>query len=387
MAVTTREPVEGLRIGAAARAQDTAAADNVTPPVRWWAALGALAIVFIAYVLIKWVTGPYFKHVPQGPTQTPTWMHVELVAWQALSIPAALGLLYWFVVRPWRRDRHVGVDGILLIGFSLMWFQDPLSSAANHWFVYNTSMVNMGSWANSVPWFAAFGKPGAMTSEPILFTPAAYVYIMLIGAAIGCASMRLAKRRWPSISTGALVAWCFASMCVFDIVLEGIIWLPLGVFEYPSGHWALFPSTYHKYPLQETFTIASVFTALACLRFFTDDKGRMWFERGIDRVRGGAGRKLALRGLAAIGVAQVVMFLGYNVPNTFLGLKPTAWPKAVQERSYFTNFLCGAGTNRPCPGSSVPTIRNGGAYISPAGKVVIPKGKTIPATVPFIKHG
>ena len=105
------------------------------------------------------------------------------------------------------------------------------------------------------------------------------------------------------------------------------------MFEYPGGHWSLFPSTYHKYPLQETFTIASVFTALACLRFFTDDKGRMWIERGIDRVKGGAGKKLALRGLAAIGMAQIVMFLGYNVPNTFLGAKVTAWPKDLQQRS------------------------------------------------------
>src|SRR3984957_12477043 len=239
MAVSITEPVSATRVGGAARPTDVAAADNAPPPVRWWAAVGVVGIVFIAYVLIRWITGSYFKSVPQGPTQLPTWMHIELVAWQVASWPAALGLLYWFVVRPWRRDRQVGVDGILLIGFSLMWFQDPLSSAVNHWFVYNTAMVNMGSWANSVPWFAAFGKPGAMTSEPLLFTPAAYIYIMLIGAAIGSASMRFARRRWPSISTGALVAWCFVSMALFDVVLEGIIWLPLGVFEYPGGHWSL----------------------------------------------------------------------------------------------------------------------------------------------------
>jgi hypothetical protein len=386
MAVSITEPVAGARATATTRPTDVAV-DNVTPPVRWWAALGVAAIVFIAYVLISWVTGPYWKHVPQGPTQTPTWMHVELIAWQVLSWPAALGLLYWFVVRPWRRDRHVGVDGILLIGFSLMWFQDPLSSAVNHWFVYNTAMVNMGSWANSVPWFAAFGHGGAMTSEPLLFTPAAYIYIMLIAAACGCAWMRFVKRRYPGISTGALVASTYAAMCIFDVVLEGIIWLPLGVFEYPGGHWSLFPSTYHKYPLQEMFTIASVFTALSCLRFFTDDKGRMWIERGIDKVKGGAGKKLLLRGLAAIGVAQIVMFLGYNVPNTFLASKVTAWPKAVQERSYFTNFICGAQTNRPCPGPDTPTIRTGSPYIGLDGRVVVPNGSALPRTVPFVKHG
>jgi len=389
MAVTIDERIAdpGTSGGAAtARPQDNTV-DNVTPPVKWWAAVGAVMTVFIAYCLIRWVTGPYFKSVPQGPTQVPTWMHIELTAWQIASIPAALGLLFWFVVRPWRRDRRVGVDGILVLGFALMWFQDPLSSAVNHWFVYNTSMLNMGSWTSSVPFFSSFGKPGAMTSEPIVFTEGAYVYAMLIAAAFGCLSMRFAKRRFPSISTGALVVWCYLTMCVYDILLEGIIWLPLGIYEYPGGHWKLFSSTYHPYPLNEMFTIASVFTAISCLRFFTNDKGQMWIERGIDKVKGGAGKKLALRGLAAVGAMQVIMFLGYNVPNGILSSNVQAWPKAVQERSYFTDFLCGDGTPRLCPSPSLATTRDGVAYIGPDGKVIIPKGVILPKVVPFLKHG
>jgi hypothetical protein len=380
-ATTFDEP----RARAAARPTDVPVDDTTTPAVKWWATLGVVVVLFVAYVLIKWATGPYFKNVPAGPTHVPTWMHVELTAWQIVSIPAALFLLYRFVVRPWIRERSVGVDGILLIGFAVMWFQDPLSSSGNHWFVYNTSMVNFGSWANSVPGFAGWGHPGAMTSEPILFTPAAYVYIMFIGAAVGCASMRWAKNRWPRITTAGLVAWCFGTMCLFDIVLEGIIWLPLGVFEYPGGHWSLFPSTYHKYPLNEMLTIGTVFTAISCLRFFTNDKGQMWIERGIDKVRGGAGKKLALRGLAAIGAIQLIMFLGYNVPNTAIGFNSTAWPTDLQKRSYFTNGICGAGTNRLCPGPDVANMRNGAAYIGANGTVVVPAGKTLPKIVPFAK--
>jgi Spirocyclase AveC-like len=373
------------RVQAAARPTDTPVSDTNTPAVKWWATLGVVVVAFAAYVLIKWVTGPYFKHVAPGPTHVPTWMHIELTAWQIVSWPAALFLLFWFVVRPWVRERRVGVDGILLIGFALMWFQDPLSSAGNHWFVYNASMVNFGSWANSVPGFVGWGQPGHMTSEPILFTPAAYIYIMLIAAAAGCASMRWARRRWPRITTAGLVAWCYVTMCVFDLVLEGLIWLPLGVFEYPGGHWSLFPSTYHKYPLNEMLTIGLVFTAISCLRFFLNDKGQMWIERGVDKVRGGAGRKVVFRGLAAIGAIQLIMFLGYNVPNTAFGFNSTTWPKALQERSYFTNGICGAGTNRFCPGPQVANMRVGAAYIGADGKVVVPKGKTLPTIVPFIK--
>jgi hypothetical protein len=208
---------------------------------------------------------------------------------------------------------------------------------------------------------------------------------MMIAAGAGCWSMRWAKRRWPRITTGGLVAWCFVSMCVFDIVLEGLIWLPLGVFEYPGGHWSLFPSTYHKYPLNEMFTIGAVFTAISCLRFFTNDKGQMWVERGVDKVSGSSGKKLAIRALAVVAVIQVIMFLGYNVPNTAIGFNSTAWPKDLQKRSYFTNGICGAGTNRLCPGPDVANMRNGAAYIGADGTVVIPKGKTLPQIVPFAK--
>jgi hypothetical protein len=133
------------------------------------------------------------------------------------------------------------------------------------------------------------------------------------------------------------------------------------------------------------FTIASVFTAISCLRYFTNDKGQMWVERGIDQVRGSNGKKVGLRALATIAVIQVIMFLGYNVPNTAIGLNSTAWPTDLQKRSYFTNGICGAGTNRLCPGPDVANMRNGGAYIGADGKVVIPKGKSLPKIVPFAK--
>ena len=199
-----------------------------------------------------------------------------------------LGFWYWFIIRPWRREGNVGADGILVIGFS-MWFQDPLSSSVNHWFVYNTEMVNFGSWLNSTPGVTANGEPGAMSSEPILFTPAAYTLAMGVAMLLGSWVMRKSKQLWPNLTSFWLVAVCFGAMCLFDVLLEGIIWLPMGVFEYPGGHWALFPDTYHKYPLNETFTIGSVFTALAAMRYFTNDKGQMVIERGYDQLRGSDG--------------------------------------------------------------------------------------------------
>ena len=128
--------------------------------MKWWALLGGVMVVFIAFVLIRWITGPYFKSVPEGPTRLPGWMHIELLGWEILTIPIALSIIGWFVIRPLRRDGVLNANGVMVTGFALMWFQDPLSSGVNHWFVYNTFMVNKGSWANSVPGFAGWGSRG-----------------------------------------------------------------------------------------------------------------------------------------------------------------------------------------------------------------------------------
>jgi len=386
MAVTRGEPLRWTGATDAGRQTDIAE-ENVTPAVKWWAVLGGVMVVFITVVLIRWITGPYFKSVPQGPTKLPTWMHVELLGWEVMTIPVALAIFGWFVIRPLRRDGRLSIDGVLVCGFALMWFQDPLSSGVNHWFVYNTFLLNMGSWTNSVPGFAGWGTPGHMSSEPLLFTPAAYVLAMGVACTLGTFALRRIKSRFPRITTMGLVAACYVSMCVFDIVLEGIIWLPLGLFEYPGGHLQIFSNTYHPYPLEETFTIASVFTAISCLRYFVNDKGQMFIERGVEKVKGSNAKRNWLRVLAAIGAMQLIMFLGYNVTNGIMAANVHTWPKAVQQRSYFTNGLCGDGTNRYCPGPATSTMRVGAGYMNTAGGVTYPKGVEPPKVYKFLKGG
>jgi hypothetical protein len=79
--------------------------------VKWWAALGTAVLLAQAAILIDWIAGPYFHHVGSGPTPVPSWMKVGLVAWQVILPSAALGVIYAFVIRPWRRERRLGVDG------------------------------------------------------------------------------------------------------------------------------------------------------------------------------------------------------------------------------------------------------------------------------------
>jgi hypothetical protein len=356
-----------------------------TKPIVIWATLGALMLAFEAFVIIRWVTGPYFTRVEPGPSQPPSWMKIELILWQTLSIPAGVALIYWFIVRPWRREGRVGIDGILVAAFSTVVFQDPLSSYGGHWFAYNTWMFNRGSWVNSVPGWNSYGKPGAMLTEPILFTWAAYIYIFVIAMVVGSAFMRTMRKHFPTIGNVPLMASCYGVMIIFDIILEGVIWMPLGIFHYAGGRGlGLFPNSYFKWPLHEGLTIGLVFTAVACLRFFVNDRGQSAVERGIDEIQGGKAKKFAIRVLAMTFIVQGLMFIGYNVPNFWIGTHSAQWPKDVQERSYFLSGLCGEGTDRACPGPGVPFDRPGAGHVDLNGHYV-PGDVAVPPVVPFKK--
>lgn len=359
-------------------------------PVKWWAGVGGFTFAFIAFVLVRWVTGPYFERVPTGPTPVPTYMKVAITFFQVASIPVGLALLWWFAVRPIIRERRLPLDGMLVIAFSTLWFQDPLSAYGGHWFTYNSWAVNFGSWVNSVPGWLSFGEPGAMLVEPILIMPGLYVYVFVITMTLGSWVMRRASARWPSMGRVGLIACCYGAMVLFDIVLEGIIFMPLGVWEYPGGHLNIFPETYHAYPLSEIITVSSTFTLVACLRYFRNDRGETLAERGSADLRMGVVRSTVMRTFAVLGAVHLALFVTYNVPNYWVGTHSREWTQDLVERSYLTDGLCGAGTDRACPGPGVPLSRNdnsgrgnGSAYFTPDGVGVVPEGNRMPTQHPF----
>src|SRR5262245_23399723 len=80
-------------------------------PVQWWAGFGAVTFAFVAYLMTKWVTGPNFQRVPVGPSDPPTAMKVVLNAGQILLSITAVIVVYWFLIRPWRRGGVLTTDG------------------------------------------------------------------------------------------------------------------------------------------------------------------------------------------------------------------------------------------------------------------------------------
>jgi hypothetical protein len=197
--------------------------------------------------------------------------------------------------------------------------------------------------------------------------------------------MRRAKARWPHFGTLQLLGCCFAFMVVLDLVLEVVIWMPLGAYQYPgASHLTIFGGTYHQFPIWEAPMFGAFLTGVAALRYFRNDKGETFAERGLHKLRISNGRKTALRFLALLAAGQAMFFLIYNLPVSIIAAHETTWPADITKRSYLTDGICGAGTNRACPGPSIPIENNDKSfYLSPTGKLIAPPGAQLPPLVPF----
>lgn len=367
-------------------ATTTLTAPEVRPasPVRIWAFVGAVIVAFELYIWGDWITGPFFKTVPSGPTSPPGWMKASCLAFQILG-PIGIVALFWRVlVRPWRRGGRVTFDGLLITALFFVSCQDPLSSYFENWYTYNSYMLNFGAWNASFPGWMSFAKPGAMASEPILFTIPAYIYYLFGLSVVGCFLMRTMRDRAPRTGLLGQVGACWLGIGLIAVVVEGLIWFPLGILTYPGGVGPkLFPSTYHTFPLHEGVFIGAIGTGLALLRFHVNDRGETVVERGVGGLGLSEGKATILRFLAVAGIANLLFFGLYNVPTGIVVAHGSAWPADHQKRSYLTNRICGAGTDRLCPDGTLPLRRGDGAYIDRSGKAVLPPGYRLPAQVPF----
>ncbi|CAM2746790.1 spirocyclase AveC family protein [Skermania piniformis] len=353
--------------------------------VRVWAVVGAAVLLLELYVWTRWVTGPYFERVPTGPSEPPLYMKIPLIA-NAVVVCVGLPIaIWWFLIRPWVRERRITLDGMLLLSMGLMSFQDPILNYFNTWCTYNSWLFNRGAWTPYIPGWVSPDKPGAMVPEPVLTNLPGYTAGVLVITILGCWVMRKIKSRWPSLSNLRLIMITFAIVFVFDFVMEALILLPMGLYTYPGAIQAVSfnAGTYYQWPIYEGVLWGGVQTALCSLRFFTDDRGRTVVERGLDSVRGGFATQQFTRFLAIFGAVSACFFLLYNVPVQWFAMHADPWPADVMERSYFVNGICGEGTDVPCPDPNLPMPSRESGYIDLNGKLIMPDGAQVPDAVPL----
>lgn len=358
-----------------------ASAAGRKPPVKAWALVGLAFLTLYGYIVAKWLTGPHTQRVDAGPSEVPGWMKTAYDIYLPLGIVAMVGVLYWFIVRPWIRERRVTTNGLMVIVFVISVIQDPWLNYYVPVATYNTHLWNAGSWVNDVPGWQSYGTAGHQMTEPLLFSVPMYVYALLPLALLGTWIMRRAKARCPNIGTLGLLAVCFAALGTIGMVLE-IAFLQLGFYGYRSAtpELTLFHGHFYQYPVYEMPFLGAWLTSFSALLYFKNDKGQTLVERGVDQLRASAAQKVALRFLALTGAMSVIFLVTYNVPWQFFALKNEAWPADVQNRSYLTSGMCGPGTDRACPGPDLPIALQDSAHFDPQGRIVVPSGVAAPGS-------
>jgi hypothetical protein len=355
---------------AAPRVVQTETTARTTPTVKVWATIGALAVAFDLFFLIKWVTGPRFERVQPGVDSPPDAMHAGFIAAQ-IVLPLAMLWCFWhFLIRPWVRERRIPLDGMLCVAFLLVSPWDPLSNYGQVWFTYNSDLFNMGSIVGELPGILGRHEAGAGEAWSILAIMPIYVAVFIGLSILICRWMTAVKRRHPDFGWIRMILVCLTITIVADIVIEGLILTRTGFYAFSGGHFLINAGHFYQFPVHEAIFGGAVFASFVCLRYFRNDKGETIVERGIDSVDVSAGRKTGLRMLAVIGAVHLGFLFCYHVPTGLFGVNSTAWPQDVVERSYFTNNVCGPKVDRACPGPATPIAGRGMPYLDFEGNLV-----------------
>ena len=334
-------------------------------PIVGWAVFGAVCIATMWFSIIRWIEwGP--RNVPAGPTPVPTWMHWVVHIWEVVGLVVMVVVLYYVLVRPWRRDGMISLDGLfcLVLLFTVYW-QDMGPNFFQVWVSYNAVMVNVGSWYNFIPFWQS--PQGSFAAAPILWDIPIYVYCMLGMMVVGCRVAARAQARWPALGAMGTLGVLYLFFLVFNTVAE-VIWLRTGIYFYPgvikSMTW--FHGEYYQYPYYESFVAAMWWTGMTAIRYFRNDLGQTLAERGLERLNVRHRQKSWIRFLALAGIMNAVFF-SYNIPAAILGMYADSWPQSVTGRSWMTDGMCGPGTPYACPAPGVPISKPSSGHLTPDG--------------------
>jgi hypothetical protein len=258
--------------------------------VLYWASFGVASTALLTYVFASWILSDDFRPTPPGPDQLTDLERVGMWVLQTLFPVMALTVTA-AIVRRCVRERRFAWDAKLLIGCVLMFWLDPVPNLLQPQVLFNSHYVNYGSWVSRIPgWISPRGH---------------------------------------NLPNGWL-AW---NGTIHSLSIDG--------------------GDRMQMPLTECWLVGAWLTMLSALRYFRDEDGVSVVERGLDRVRAGAGVKQVLSLFAIIGFAQL-SFMAYNVFTVPLALYDDATPTGYP--SYIYNQMCGPGTPYPCTGPGAPIL-------------------------------
>lgn len=313
-----------------------------SPRVVWLARLGALFLVLELYVLGRWVFSDQFTRARPGPDEGTRmiWIHF----WDILSVGGSILFVAW-IVRRTLRDRELPAVAIVALAWLLTAWQDPMVNALRPVFSYNSHFYNFGSWGEFIPGWV---DNGGVNPQPVAWTIGTYFFFVPV-AMIGAAQyLDWWRRRIPRINRAGLIAVLMVLMFAQDVIGE---WVTLiqGVDQYMRvpGNFALWPGTSYQFPLYEGLAWGCGMVGLsAMIYYFRDEKGYMYSDFGLDRVKTTDPRKRTLIRVLALGAVFNVAMLVFNLGYLYVNQQAETTPPSIP--SYIDNGMCGVADNPPC---------------------------------------
>jgi hypothetical protein len=354
---------------------------RVIPPVKIWAVVGSLWLALTIYCWVSWLAQGHARPSPHGPTPIPTWQWVSAWSWQIFFTVSGLIAGYIFIIRPIRRTGRMSFDGMFALAWLSLWaLQDPWADYSAQQFNYSNVPLNLGCPQCHVP---GWQSPGAENfAEPLLIGPGMYLAFFTAFSILCNKLMAKAQRRWPRISKLELVLLAVVFFIIVDTVIE-LFWIRTGMYHMGGGiRWiTLFHGHWYQMPINENLMWGLTWGLVASLRYFTNDRGEVVSERGLHQINASPKTKQLLRFLALAGMMNTIMFVFFNVPHQWFSTHADYFPQDVIDRSWFTNGMCGIGTDYACPGPSVPiSVGPDSGHATPQGTFNAPVG--LPVQVP-----
>jgi hypothetical protein len=286
-----------------------------------WALLGVVTLAIALQAWGRWIlsTGEFASAPILGPDVVGDRKLIALRGVEVASAIVFLGLLWRTIVGPWRRDRRLGLDGMLFVGCFVASITDGVLNLFHYLFAWNAHSLNLGSWAAFLPFHSSGSS--SRYAEALVWGLPMYIYFVLGVGIIGCAIVKALRRRLPGISNVAALGVVFGFACLFDLVVENAIIRATDAYAFAKtiGSVTLWPGTLHQFPLYEPFCVALLGVAFTALRLSAlDDAGGVSFvERGSQRFRVSLQRPV--RWLAVIGFCVTTVLCVYHVPFNWLG--------------------------------------------------------------------
>ena len=290
-------------------------------PVLMWAAVGIVWSIVALTTLAGWVTGDDFGP-PEvfGPDEMSTGKLVGLRVVELLSTAVLLVAFHHLAWRPWRRERRITLDALLLLGGVTGFVMDCWLNTQSFLFAFNANSVSLGAWSSSLP----FHDPSVPShyAESLLWGLPMYIYFCAALGFVGTLGARALRSRYPRLSTQGILAILFVGDFAFDFVVENLIIRTTEAYSFvqTSGPLTLWAGEQHQFPIYESFLVACVSMCFTYARWSMDwdPDGLSVIERGVLSLP--AAYRLPVRALAAIGFCAAVLMICYHLPLNWISL-------------------------------------------------------------------